>query len=83
MVSLPTFAPSLVIVCLVLALAYRLLVIILVRSSKYDMEYRDRWMGLWVQRGADSGPVRANRRRRLPRPTCKAGDDPTPDEGAG
>jgi hypothetical protein len=46
-----SLAPWAVIVCLALVLGYKLAVISLVRGSKTDMLFRDRWLGLWVQRG--------------------------------
>ena len=45
--SAPEFvslAPWAVIVCLALVLAYKLAVILLVRDSKTDMLFRDRWL---------------------------------------
>jgi hypothetical protein len=62
-VSAPQFvslAPWAVIVCLALILVYKLAVILLVRSSRTDMLFRDRWLGLWVQRGRyDDSPEAA------------------------
>jgi hypothetical protein len=49
--QLVNLAPWAVIVCLALVLGYKLAVILLVRGSKTDMLFRDRWLGLWVQRG--------------------------------
>lgn len=56
--SAPQFislAPWAVIVCLALVLGYKLAVILLVRNSRTDMLFRDRWLGLWVQRGRYDG----------------------------
>jgi hypothetical protein len=47
-------APWAVVAIVALVLLYKLAVVILVRSSKTDLYVRDRWTGLWVQRGAEN-----------------------------
>lgn len=44
-----------------LVLIYRIAVLILVRSSKYDLYYRDRWTGLHIERGKPDRPVNTAR----------------------
>jgi len=38
-----------------MVLSYKLTVILLVQSSRTNMLFRDRWLGLWVQRGRYDG----------------------------
>ena len=59
-----------------LVLAYKVVVIILVRSSKHDIVVRDRWTGLWVRRGRSDGAPSQTERR--PRRALRSVDEPTP-----
>jgi hypothetical protein len=47
-----------VIAGLALVLIYKVVVVILVRSSKTDLYYHDRWTGLLIQRGNPDPPPR-------------------------
>ncbi|HEV2783052.1 MAG TPA: hypothetical protein VGX25_27030 [Actinophytocola sp.] len=53
------------VISLMLILGYKLLALRLVRSSKTDVFYRDRWTGLLVQRGHADIQVKPRTRRAL------------------
>lgn len=59
---------------LALVLTYKIVIVILVRTSKHDIVFRDRWTGIWVRRGkSDSEPSVVAKR---PRPALRSVDEP-------